>query len=219
MTGAAPTDVPRPGLGSMRRVELLADAVFAIVMTLVVLEIGVPEGPAGALPDQLRALAPTFGTYALTFVTLGALWFGNRTQDELVERADHPLVWLTLLMLGLLALVPFSAGLLSDFPRARVAVVFFGVHLTAVFAVHGTLWWYVSHRPWLLRDGVAPRYLRRSRPWAFLPALGYAAATGLGAIVPVAGLVGFLLVPVPLVTGVYYRGLRRLHDEATRPAA
>lgn len=207
-------DVARPDIGSYRRVELLTDAIFGIVMTLVVIEIGVPEGPASELGAQLRALAPTFLVYALTFVTLGALWFGNRTQGESIERADHPFVWLTLLMLGLLALVPFSAGVLGDFPLSRLAVVLFGLHLTLVFALHGALWLYVSSRPWLLRAGVTEAYRRRARPLVFLPALGYAAATLLGAAVPLAGLIGYLVVPVPLVSGVFYRRLARVERDS-----
>jgi uncharacterized membrane protein len=49
--------------------------------------------------------------------------FGNRTQSEQIERADHPLVWLNLLFLGLIAMVPFSAALLAAHPADRLTVV------------------------------------------------------------------------------------------------
>ena len=216
MTDSAPDkpDLSRPDIGPSSRIELLTDAIFGIVMTLIVLNIAVPRGPESELPAQLGHLVPTFLTYALTFVTLGALWFGNRTQGGFIERADHPFVWLTLLMLGLLALVPFSAAFLGDFPLSRIAVIFFGAHLTVVFALHGSLWLYASFRPWLLRGGVTEAYRRRSRLPAFLPAIGYAVATMLGAIVPLAGLIGFLVVPIPLVTGIYYRRLASIERRA-----
>ena len=208
-------DLRRPDIGPLDRLEFLTDAIFGIVMTLIVLEIAVPHGPESQLPAQLDALVPTFLTYALTFVTLGGLWFGNRTQGRFIQRADHPFVWLTLLMLGLLALVPFSAGFLARFPLSRIAVLFFGVHLVAVFTLHGTLWLYASYRPWLLRDDVSAAYRRRSRLLAFLPAIGYAVATALGALSPLVGLIGFLLVPLPIVSGLYYRGLARV-ERGTR---
>lgn len=187
-------------------------------MTLIVLEIAVPQGPESHLPAQLDALIPTFLTYALTFTTLGSLWFGNRTQGRFIRRADHPLVWLTLFMLGLIALVPFSTGFLARFPLSRVAVLFFGVHLFLVFTLHGSLWLYASFRPWLLRDGVTLAYRRRSRLLAFLPAIGYAVATGIGTLFPLAGLIGFMLVPLPIVSGLYYRGLARV-ERGTRAGA
>ena len=209
--------VARPDVGSPRRLETLTDGVFSIVMTLIVLQIAVPRGPEAQLLGQLAKLLPTLVTYALTFVTLGALWFGNRTQGEFIERADHTLVWLTLLMLGFVALIPFSAALLAAFPVSRIAVVVYGVHLSVVFVVHGSLWTYVSRRPWLLREGVSESYRRRARVASFLPAIGYAIPTVIGAVAPLAGLVGFLLVPVPLVAGVFYRWLARIHAESQRP--
>jgi uncharacterized membrane protein len=201
---------PTPGLGSPKRLAALSDGVFSIVMTLIVLQIAVPHGSAAALPHDLELLIPTVLAYALTFITLGALWFGNRTQSELVRQADHPLVWLTLFMLLVVALVPFSAGLLGRYPTARVAVVVYGLHLTLVYAIHGGLWLYASLRPELLRAGLTERYLKSSRLAAFTPAIGYAIATGLGAVAPLAGLIGFLVVPIPFVTGLYYRGLARI---------
>lgn len=203
----------RPGVGSPRRLETLVDGTFAIVMTLIVLEIRIPRGPEDHLVHQLGDLVPTLLTYGLAFITLGTLWFGNRTQGEYVRRADHPFVWLTLMMLGLVALVPFSSGLLDAFPASRVAVAVFGVHLTVICLVHGSLWLYLSYRPHLMRKGVSEVYHRRSRLHAFLPAMGYAFSTVLGYALPLAGLIGYLLVPVPMVTGLFYRRLARLHEE------
>ena len=201
----------RPDVGSLRRLEALTDGVFAIVMTLIVLQIGVPRGPEAALWRELRALVPTLLTYALTFITLGALWFGNRTQSEFILRANHTLVWMSLGMLGLVALVPFSAALLASYPSSRPAVLVYGAHLTIVFAAHGSIWLYASTQPELLRDGVTTDYRRKARLPSFLPAIGYAAATALGALHPVLGLVGYLLVPVPLVAGLFYRWLAVVH--------
>lgn len=217
MHHASATDRHVPGIGSPRRVEALSDGIFAIVMTLIVLEIHVPRGSASALLDDLSRLGPTLLTYALTFVTLGVLWFGNRTQSEQIERADHPLVWLNLLFLGLIAMVPFSAALLAEHPTDRLTVVIYGAHLTLASLAHGACWVYASSHPLLLRAGLSPRYLRASR-WATLaPATGYALATSAGAILPLAGLLGALLVPLPFVTGIYYRALARL-DRTERSA-
>ena len=210
MTGD-PANTDTPGTGSPRRVEMLTDGVFAIVMTLIVLQIAIPSGPVDQLWHDLTKLVPTLLAYGLTFITLGALWFGNRTQSEFIRRADHPLVWLTLLMLGLVALVPFSAALLGRYPTAKVAVVVYGVHLTLVYAIHGCLWLYVSIRPSLLREGVSTTYRKWSRLAAFAPAVGYGIATGLGAVAPLAGLIGYLVVPIPFVTGLYYRGLASIY--------
>ena len=203
------------GLGATNRIEALIDGVFAIVMTIIVLEIEIPDGAADDLLSRLGANVPTLLAYALVFVTLGTLWFGNRTQSEFTRFADHPYVWLNLLMLMLVAFVPFTANLLAHYPTERVAVVTYGIHLTAICLVHGSLWLYLTFRPWLLRAGVTDSYRTRSRLPAFTLAIGFAVATVLGLAWPVAGLIGYLLVPVPYVSGLYYRWLDRL----ARPGA
>jgi uncharacterized membrane protein len=199
-----------PGEGSPRRLETLNDGVFAIVMTLIVLQIRVPTGPTSELADQLRQLVPTVLTYGLTFMTLGVLWFGNRTQSEMIERANHPLIWINLSFLGIVALIPFSAAFLGGFPTERIAVVVYGIHLTLASLAHAASWLYASFHPDLLAPGISARYLRVSRFATLAPACGYSLATLLGLLSPIAGLVGYLVVPLPFVVGLFYRALARV---------
>lgn len=205
-----------PGMGPTRRLEALVDGVFAIVMTIIVIEVQLPKGAtADNLLAALRGNLPTLLGYALVFITLGTVWFGNRTQNDFARYADHPFVWLNLLMLMLVAFVPYTADLLAHYPTQRVAVVTYGLHLTAITAVHGAHWWYLTAHPWLLHPGLTESYLTRSRFPAFTLAIGFAAATLLGLAWPIAGLIGYLLVPVPSVSGIYYRWLTSLARSET----
>jgi len=215
--GAAPErGVPdHPGMGPTRRLEALIDGVFAIVMTIIVIEIDLPKGAAHSLLAELGGNVPTLLGYALVFITLGTVWFGNRTQSDFARYADHPFVWLNLLMLMLVAFVPYTANLLAHYPTERVAVVTYGIHLTAITFVHGSLWWYLTAHPWLLHPGLTDSYLSRSRFPAFTLAIGFAAATLLGLAWPIAGLIAYLLVPVPYVSGIYYRWLTSLAKSET----
>jgi uncharacterized membrane protein len=196
-----------PGVGSPKRLESLNDGIFAIVMTLIVLGVRVPGGPDSTLVSQIGEVLPTLLTYFLTFVTLGILWFGNRAQSEYLRVANHPLVWLNLLFLSAIALVPFSAALLARYPTSRFAVVEYGVHLTVASVIHGLTWLYALGHPALLNRSLTSRYRRVSRFTTFAPAAGFVLATGVGALFPLAGLIAFVLVPVPFVSGIYYRRL------------
>ncbi|HEY3801013.1 MAG TPA: TMEM175 family protein [Kofleriaceae bacterium] len=195
--------------GSPRRLETLDDGVFAIVMTLIVLQVRIPSGPADELAEQLRSLVPTLLTYGLTFITLGVLWFGNRTQSEMIRRANHPLIWINLVFLGVVSLIPFSSAFLGRYPTERLAVVIYGIHLTLASLAHAAAWIYASFRPQLLIPELTPRYLAISRIATLALAFGYAFATLLGVACPIAGLVGYLVVPVPFVLGWFYRVLSR----------
>lgn len=201
-----------PHEGSPRRVEALSDGVFAIVMTLLVLSAQIPNVPAAQLGHSLALLVPTLLTYGLTFTVLGVLWFGHRTQFEYIVQADHPLVWLNLMFLGVVALVPFSAALLARYSYARLAVVIYGIHLALASLAHGLSWAYATLQVGVLTDSVGTRSRQVTRRAAFLPALCYLLATGVGALKPLAGLVCYLLVPVPFVSGFYYRRIARLGE-------
>ena len=208
-------DAP-PGEGSPKRLEALNDGIFAIVMTLIVLEVAVPEGPQGTLLVQLGSVVPTLLTYVLTFATLGIFWFGNRAQSEYVGTANHPYVWLNLLFLGTIALVPFSEALLGSYPSSRLAVVEYGLHLTIAAVIHGLIWVYVMRHPALLNRSLSKRYRRLSQGTTFAIAAGYGLATVIGLIFPLAGLLAFLVVPVPFVAGWYYRMLGAIDSPKPR---
>lgn len=208
MTEAEPA--APPGDGSPKRLVALNDGIFAIVMTLIVLEVRVPDGPAAALGHQIGVILPTLLTYALTFATLGVLWFGNRAQSEYIQVANHPFVWMNLLFLGTIALVPFSAALLGRYPTSRFAVVEYGIHLTVAAIIHGVTWLYAVDHPVLLNRTLTDRYRRLSRGTTFALAAGYGLSTVVGLIYPLAGLLAFVAVPIPFVAGWYYRRLARI---------
>jgi len=202
-------------MGPTRRLEALVDGVFAIVMTIIVIEIQLPRGQQSNLLALLGQNAPTLLGYGLVFITLGTIWFGNRTQNDFARFADHPYVWLNLLMLMLIAFVPYTANLLAHYPTERVAVVTYGIHMTAIGVVDGSLWLYLTFHPWLLHPGLTQYYLSHSRLPAFTIGIGFGIATLLGLALPLAGLIAYLLVPVPHISGMYYRWLTSLAHSGT----
>src|SRR4029077_7276129 len=109
------------------RIAALSDGVFAIAMTLIVLEIRVPDaGPVRSEQDLWNAmltLGPRLVTYLLSFLTLGIFWSAQQTQLNLFATADRDLSWLQLAFLATVALMPFSTSLLADFITFRLALV------------------------------------------------------------------------------------------------
>jgi uncharacterized membrane protein len=109
------------------RIAALSDGVFAIAMTLIVLEIHVPDaGPIRTEQDlwsALLTLGPRLLTYLLSFLTLGIFWSAQQTQLNLFATADRDLSWLQLVFLATVALMPFSTSLLAEFITFRLALV------------------------------------------------------------------------------------------------
>ncbi len=117
------------------RIASLSDAVFAIALTLTVLEVRVPGRQTIMNEDQLRAavfgLGPRLLTYLLTFMTLGIFWVGQQTFLDHVRRSDRHLTWLLLAYLATIALMPASTGLLADYISYRTALLLYWVNILA----------------------------------------------------------------------------------------
>lgn len=144
---------------SIERIGALSDGLFAIAMTLIVLEIRVPPLGAGTTDAQLASalgdLAPRFVTYLLSFLTLGIFWNGQQTQLSYVDRGNRDLAWLELLFLAIIALFPFTTSLLADHIDLRLALALYWLNIFLAGAALYVIWEYVE-RTGLTREGTAP---------------------------------------------------------------
>jgi len=110
---------------SLDRVTALSDGVFAVAMTLLVLDLRVPVDVARTEPDladALARLAPSGAAYLLSFTMLGTFWLAQHTLLGLCTRMDRTLTWWELAFLFVVTLLPFTASILAEFLTVRVAV-------------------------------------------------------------------------------------------------
>lgn len=145
-----------PSAEGRGRIVGITDGVFAIALTLIVLEIRVPPHEAvhseGELLAAITALAPRFLTYALSFLTLTIFWFGQQAQHGLIARSDRRLATLNLCFLAFIALLPFSTDLLADFLEFRVAVLVYWLNLLMLGVTLFASWWYADKNEMLAGD-------------------------------------------------------------------
>jgi len=108
------------------RVENLGDGIFAIAMTLLILEFHVPQlgGPSvsRALAQALIEMWPVLICYAMSFLILGVLWIGHHNQFHFIRRTDRLMLWINLAFLMSIAFIPFSTGLLGRYPAERLTI-------------------------------------------------------------------------------------------------
>ena len=108
------------------RVEAFSDAVIAIVMTVMVLELRVPSSTTW---DALKPLVPVFLTYVLSFVYLGIYWNNHHHLLQATERVNGAVLWANLHLLFWLSLFPFSTAWMDRSHFSRVPVMVFGIDL------------------------------------------------------------------------------------------
>lgn len=184
------------------RVEALSDGIFAIAITLLVLDLAVP---ANASNDLLRALLdewPAYLAYVVSFATIGAIWIGHTIVTEYLDRADATLIRLNLLLLLVVSFLPFPTKLLGEYIREvgaeRVAATVYGINLLVATLALALLWRYAV-RANLVRPIATDKELQflNSR---ITPGIGgYMLLIVIGLFLPVVAVVGYFVIALFLI--------------------
>jgi uncharacterized membrane protein len=144
---------------SVERLAALSDGVFAVAMTLLVLDLRVPAMEAvhseHDLWHGLVALSPRLLMYMMSFMTLGIFWIGQQTQLNHLTRSDRSLSWIHILFLFMVSITPFSTTLLAEFPEYRIALVAYWVN---ILLLGSTLYfsWVCAMGTGLVKDDLPP---------------------------------------------------------------
>jgi uncharacterized membrane protein len=144
------------------RLNAFADGIFAIVITLLVLELPVPEGTENLLLALLEEW-PGFLAYVISFVFIGGIWMAHASITQLTEREDEVTFRLTLMMLFFVSLMPFTTSIMAGHltgAGSHLAVLLYGLDLFAASVALSAIMRYLAWRSELLVDGLAEEDLR-----------------------------------------------------------
>ena len=198
------------------RMEAFSDAVFAIAITLLVLEVGVPEDSGQDLLKDILDQWPAYLAYLVSFASIGAVWSAHVVITEFIGRVTTTLTRLNLLLLMVVAFLPYPTELLAHYieqdTQERVAVTFYGGNLVACALLIAVMWRYAAGAG--LVRGDAAREDIRTLSGRLTPSLaGYLAMIGLGLFFPILAVLGYLVLAVIIMVPI--RELR--HSRADRP--
>ncbi|NYF57518.1 putative membrane protein [Micromonospora purpureochromogenes] len=182
------------------RVETFSDGVFAVVLTVMAVEL-LQYGPARAggreLPDALAHAWPTYLAYVITFGIAGQIWLGHHNMWRYVVRVDQLLLVFNLLVLLFVATIPFTADLLSDNLRGSAneqrltAALYVGAVLGESLFFNLSWWW--ARRRRLLHPDLDPRLARAVSRRLLVRPLLYLIAFAFVFVDPILSLVLYLL--------------------------
>ncbi|HEV2670052.1 MAG TPA: TMEM175 family protein [Gemmatimonadales bacterium] len=171
------------------RVEAFSDGVFAIAITLLILEIRVPHVDHG-LWRGLLSLWPSYVAFLLSFVVILIMWVNHHGLLRMAEGITYPFLFANGLLLLTVTFVPFPTAVLAAYlgtPEAKTAVAFY----CATFLMQGLAWNLLFHtivRSGLLRPSISPETVANVRRAYFLGSVVYLVSTLLALVQPVAGL-------------------------------
>ena len=173
---------------SPERLKALADGVFAIVMTLLVLQLGVPVARGLAketeLLRELGKLWPEFLIYVLSFMVLGVFWFMHHAVFSVVRMFDTTLVWLNILFLMFVSLIPFSTALAGKNGFVTVTAVIYGVNMLLIFNLGWATWALITGKRKLADKSIDPVMIRGGNRMGLFYAAVMWASIGLAFLIP-----------------------------------
>ena len=185
------------------RVLALSDGVFAIILTLLVLEIHVPELSEGqSLRDALEEIRPSFSAFLISFIVVAIAWAGHRDIFALIQRTDRILVWLNIIYLLPLSILPFGASLIARYETEAVALRLYGFMLAAIVLTRLWVWVYVNKKQHLLFAPIDKRSYRAALSLGLVPCIAYGIAIGAAEAWPRVSIWIYALVPILYFVGV-----------------
>jgi uncharacterized membrane protein len=192
------------------RTEALSDGVFAIAITLLVLDLHVPDAALSNFWAGIVAQWPAYLAYVTSFATIAGIWLVHHGLFEYVDYVNSRVIRLNLLLLLGITFLPFPTRLmaqaLSNADAERGAVLFYGATLLAISVVLAVMWRAVGTDSSLVAADDTPdtRELQAIGR-ALIPGIGlYVIATAVAVVAPTVGVWGYLLIALFLVTRVHY---------------
>jgi uncharacterized membrane protein len=183
--------------GNPDRVRAFTDGVFAIIITILVLEIGVPADlPEESLRAALEEVGPSLIAFVISFLITGMYWVWHRDMFTQVRHVNRDVVWLNLLFLLPASLIPFASAILGEYHDDPVALHVYGAVLIAVSVMRIVLYRHITRRPRLLWVPKAQRERRVGTALAAAPIAVYVVAMAVADTSPEASLVLFLAMPL-----------------------
>jgi len=197
------------------RTEAFSDGVFAIAITLLVLDLAVPESAFHDLWHGIGHEWPGYLAYATSFLTIGAIWLGHHGIFRRLRYANGTVIRINLVLLMAVAFLPFPTKLMAqairDSDAERAAVVFYGISLFVTSALISALWGAIVRDRQLLKPEISDQEINAITLAATPNTAAFLGAIVLAIIVPMVAAFGYLAIAVVAV-------LRARGDEATKPA-
>jgi len=193
----------------LERIIFFSDAVIAIAITLLVLDIRVGDIPpklnSAALAAEIGSLVPRIMVYALSFVVVAIYWITHHRIFRYIRRYDAGLIWINIFFLLVLAFIPVPTSLLASYGDESLPVALYAGTLGLVGLLADVVWWYASQNHRLVDPDLDPHLIRYQLVRGIVPTIVFFASIPLAFVSANAAEFFWLLM---LVILLFYRRYR-----------
>ena len=188
---------------STNRLEAFSDGVFAIAITLLVLDIHVPKPGHGSLGHELLAQWPSYAAYVISFITIGIIWINHHAAFSRLRSVDHSILIWNLLLLLSVGVLPFTTSLMATYLKegsgeSLAAAIYGASYLLMGLVFVLTNRQILFRRPQLLKEPIDPEAARNILKFAAIGQIPYALAVVLAFVSP------YITLGICAACAVYY---------------
>lgn len=190
---------------SKGRVEAFSDGVFAVAITLLVLDIALDrKADPGMLWHDLGGLGYHYAAYSISFLTIGIMWVNHHTVFSKVSSVDHALLYENIFLLAVISFLPFPTGVLSEYvgdggDNEKAAVVLYGLTMIVLSLAFTLLWLHLYRRDDVRAAGISRANVRRDMLRAGGAGVVYLVTVAVAFVAPVVSLVVYALIAIGFV--------------------
>jgi uncharacterized membrane protein len=164
----------------LERIVFFSDAVMAIAITLLAIDIRVPNvDPAIAVTEltrQLSTMVPTLTTFFISFLVIGNYWISHHRYFGYIKRYDSRLILLNLMFLFFIICMPFLANLLGRYGDVPIVLIIYTLAISALGLSMALIWWYATYDHRLVSADLDPDTIRKTNIRLFISPLVFLAA-------------------------------------------
>jgi uncharacterized membrane protein len=175
------------------RLEAFSDGVFAIAITLLVLNISVESVTKPHLAEGLKELLPKIFTYIMSFLLIGLYWIGHHFYSDRIKQVDGTFVLLNILFLLLISFLPFPTSLIGKYPLEALPLTLYGSTLLVTNIISFIMVTYLKNHPHLTHESFHDEFYRQQLPLFFWINLFYVIGIACAFVYPQASYIVYML--------------------------
>jgi uncharacterized membrane protein len=194
------------------RLENFSDGVFAIAVTLLILNVKIPDAKNydnHELNYALRKAIPHLVTFAFSFIVISVFWVAHHRTFSLVKVVNNPLLWLNILYLLFVAIIPYPAALLAENPFLSTGILAYTVTLLSIALMHFVLLNYIINNKHIKHDALTPVVYRSYLKSAIVGPVCYISAAACSFINPY---ISFCFIIGALIYYIFFSGRGKFDD-------
>lgn len=178
----------------LKRIQALTDAIFAVAMTLLVLDMKIPEDMS---PEKLYTyfnenIFPRLLIYAISFITLGIFWINSHFHHHILQKTDKNSSWLNIHFLLVICLIPFSSALLKNYLNEKISLIVYSINLILACFMNWLMLYYAWRKKYT-KPNFSNIHYKTAMFRVLFPACCYLLGLGVCFFSTAAALVFFLL--------------------------